>query len=140
MLNKLDHCPRDPGCTSSIVWRDSETKELFSFRTKQRKDRRSSNGEFQYDHDIVPHVCTNKVVGTPTTFFLTKWHNDRTGFERFVGPKRLLRSALIPPADSTRARLKDWSLVSLMEIRDVEWKEIPVPEEFTHVPLTIRKR
>lgn len=132
---KLDHCPRDGGCTCTSVWRDPDTGELYSMRTRKRTNRPN-----EFDTELVPHICTNKVVGPPVTFYLTRWRNKRTGFHRFNGPKRLMRSAMAPPSDTNRQRLLDWELVALYVIEDVEWKEISVPEGFEHVPLLVKDR
>lgn len=132
---KLDHCPRDGGCTSRTVWKDPDTQELYTMRTKARTDRSG-----QIDTTLVPHICTTKSTDAPTTFFLTRWENTRTGFVRWVGPKRLIRSALIPPTDKKANRKHEWVMVQLYTVTDVKWEKTELPEEFKVVPHNVKDR
>lgn len=132
---KLDFCPRDGGCTSRTVWKDPDTGELYTMRTKTRTGR-----EDVVDTSFVPHICTNKIVGPPTVLYLSKWENSRTGFVRFVGPRRMIRSALIPPTDKKANRAKEWVFKTLFTIPDAQWVETELPEEFKHVPFYKKER
>lgn len=130
MPQRLDHCPRDPGCTNHSVWRDPETHELYSLWTKEVVSSKRGPGPIKYHNEYKPHVCTNVVTNEiPTTFYMGEWFNPTTGRTRFIGPERLVRSALTPPQDKKRL----WRLTKLRTVSDTAWKEMPIPEEFEHV-------
>lgn len=133
---KLDFCPRDTGCTCKTVWKDPDTNELYTMRTKRRADK----GPDQFDTELVSHICTAKSTEAPTTFFLSLWKNSRTNFERWQGPKRLIRSALIPPTDKKANRKHEWVMVKLYTVTDVVWQETALPEEFKVVPHSVKDR
>lgn len=116
---KLDHCPRDVGCTSQIVWRDPDDMKLYSTRV----DRITGIPNF------VPHVCTAKNAELPKIVFSGTWRNARTGFVRITGPFRLERSALRPPVDSKKNMATEWEFVSLSQ-GSMTWEPVEIPELF----------
>lgn len=128
---KLDHCPRDAGCTSKAVWKDVETGELYSLNVKKTSPDKNGNSRSVYQTDYVPHVCTTTTAFKPTVFFLGEWHNPRSGKTRFIGPVRLERSALSAPVD----KRKEWVFIKLYKVEDIVWKETKSSPEFEYVPL-----
>ena len=129
MPQRLDHCPRDPGCTNNSVWRDPDTHELYSLWTKEVVSSKRSGLHTKYHNEYKPHVCTSIAPNVmPTTFYMGEWYNTETGRIRYIGAERLVRSALSPPQD----KRSNWRLVKLHTV-NVVWEEMPIPKEFEHI-------
>lgn len=109
---RLTKCPLKPECVARVVYRDSETDEIY------RLDMRS--GEY------VTHKCTTRGSELPLVAFAAQWLNRKTGRTRWQGPTRTRESVLKPPYDERFRERKanpDWEFVQLYQT-DLDWEPI----------------
>lgn len=102
---RLEQCPKTPGCSARVVWRDADNK-LWRLDTRI--------GEF------TPHHCQVRGSDAPTIVYLGEWYNKETGRTRWIGPKRVRKSAEIAPADKS----KNWKHIST-KIGTITWEDAP---------------
>lgn len=112
IVKQLDHCPKDPACNAKKLF-ENEDGELLRVDTKM---------------NFFVHQCSTKGRSeTPAIVWMSEWFNPRTLRTRYVGPKRLRKSAEKPPADGSGTRRNngksDWELRGIYK-GTVTWEPV----------------
>lgn len=115
-MNKLTTCPTNEACMSTSLFKDSNG-ELFEYHKEA-------------DTLVLHKHRFSAASQKPTRVYLSEWFNPMTKRKRYIGPVRLMRSALLKPADATSKRpgADGWVHKKLF-VSDLEWKETTVAAE-----------